>query len=363
MRTCAAAVAVALVVAAPAAAAPPGALPAGFAYSYGDAYRGWPVAPVNVQHPVRGAFLDPRGRDDDGLSGYHFGVDVSVDDRVPDPGAPPGMSHAVFAIEGGYVTEVTRNAAHRCLERRVEVGHFSYWHVSPTVQRWQRVRAGQQIGWTCRGVWHVHLSEWQRAGGVRTWVNPLHRGGKLAPYTDTAPPVVAALRFFGPVRTPWRPTTSLRAPDTAPPLRAEALHGRVEIRARIGDPQSFLGFLAQNPAWPSDVAPYRVALRIERSNGTTVLARTEFQADRLPQTPYLDHYAPGTVEADNMAECVGPPALRSCGGSYWLRPLSRLRLELWDTRRVPNGDYRVTVTAWDLAGNRGALSVPVVVAN
>jgi hypothetical protein len=34
---------------------------------------------------------------------------------------------------------------------------------------------------------------------------------------------------------------------------------------------------------------------------------TSFQADQMPQTPYVVHYAPGTIEDDNMQECVGPP--------------------------------------------------------
>src|SRR5579864_4618778 len=53
----------------------PGALPPGFHYFYNDNYQGWPVNPQHAQHPIRGSFLDPRGHDDTGLSGYHFGID------------------------------------------------------------------------------------------------------------------------------------------------------------------------------------------------------------------------------------------------------------------------------------------------
>ena len=365
---------VALMPAAPAAAYPPtpngpvfggvaGALPPGFHYRYNDTYRGWPVRPLHAQHPIRGSFLDPRGNDDDGLSGYHFGIDVNVDDAAPDFGAPAGMSHAVYALEGGVVSTPRTILKHRCINRRLDAGHFSYWHVSPIVQARQHVRAGQQIGWSCLGAWHVHVSEWQRAGGRRIWVNPLHRGGKIAPYTDTVPPVVAGLAFFGPPLLPWLPTKSLAAPDSSARLRPAALHGSVEIRARIGDPQSFLGFLARNPAWPTDFTPYRVAVRIASARGRTVLDRVSFQADQLPQTPYLVHYAPGTVEPDNMMECVGPPALPHCAGSYWFRPLSRFRQEFWNTRSVPNGTYRITVRAWDVAGNVGVRTATVTVRN
>ena len=148
----------------------PGALPPGFRYAYNDNYHGWPVAPTQAEHPVRGSFLDPRGKDDVGLSGYHFGIDVSIDDRSPEAGAPAGFSHRVYAVESGTAAVSASTPARSCLNRRLDVGHFSYWHVSPTVANGRHVQGGQQIGWSCKGVWHVHLSEWQVFRGKRVWV-------------------------------------------------------------------------------------------------------------------------------------------------------------------------------------------------
>jgi hypothetical protein len=341
-----------------------GALPPGFHYAYDDAYTGWPVSPVHAQHPVRGSFLDPRGVDDTGTSGYHFGIDVSVDDRTPDSGAPKGFSHAVYAVESGTVDRPNGDTTRACISRRLEVGHFDYWHVSPVVTQGQHIRAGEQIGWSCLGVWHVHLSEWQLYRGVRVWVNPLHRGGKLAPYTDTAAPVVNALAFHTPPKLSWSPKTSLAVPDTSKVLEPTALDGLVELRANIADPQSFLGFLADKPAWPTEFTPYRVTVSIRSlASGKVILRRTSFQADQLPQTPYSIHYAPGTIEDENMLECVAHPAHAHCAGTYWFRPFSRFRHEYWDTRAVANGSYSVTVSAYDLAGNTGSKSVTVVVKN
>ena len=342
----------------------PGALPPHFAYQYDSTYRGWPIAPTQVQHPVRGAFLDPRGLDDTGLSGYHFGIDVSVDDRHPESGAPAGLSHRVYAVESGRVSEPPKDTTRPCADRRIQVGHFAYWHVSPVVAARGYVKAGEQIGWSCLGVWHVHISEWQRYRGRQVWVNPLHRGGRIAPYVDTAAPVVNALVFVTPPRRPWLPTTSLAQPDTSTPLSPRRLHGLVELRANIGDPQSFLGFLADKPAWPTVFTPYRVSVTIRaRHTGKTVMKLTSFQADQMPQTPYIVHYAPGTIEDDNMQECVGPPAKPKCAGTYWFRPFSQFKHEYWDTRKAPNGLYDVTVRADDLAGNTVTKSVTVSVRN
>ena len=342
----------------------PGGLPRHFRFQYADRFHGWPVAPVHTQHPIRGAFLDPRGRDDSGLAGYHFGVDINVDDRHPDPGAPPGFSHRVYALEGGWAIPRAVDTTVPCSDRRLLVGHFSYWHVSPIVRLWQRITPGQQIGWTCRGQWHVHVSEWAKVGGARVWVNPLHRNGKIAPYVDRATPVVRALRFFaGPMQS-WRPTASLTASDTARRLSPIHLHGLVELRALVEGRQSFWGFIASHPAWQTPEHPYRVAVEIRSvQTGALVLGRISFQSDRLPQTPYLVHYAPGTVQNGSMAECLSLPPGSRCGGAYWFRPFSRFTHEYWNTRRVRDGAYRVTVYAWDIAGNMTSRTVRVAVAN
>lgn len=341
----------------------PGALPPTFHDQYADAFRGWPVRPLHRQHPIRGSFLDPRGRDENGLAGYHFGIDINVDDSHPDRNAPTGLSHRVYALEGGRAV-VVRGLRHACANRRLEVGHFAYWHVSPTVRTGTAVKAGRPIGWTCLGQWHVHVSEWRDVGSRRVWLNPLRPGGKIAPYVDTAPPVVSALRFVTPPATPWRPQRSLQGPDSALPLAPTRLHGLVELRAEIEDAQSFWGFLAKRPAWQTPHHPYRVGVEIrDRRTGAVVLRRITFQSDELPRTPYLVHYAPGTVEDTPAQECLALAATELCSGSFWFRPFSRRREEFWDTRRVRSGDYVVTVVAWDLKGNTGSLSVPVSVAN
>ena len=348
----------------------PGALPPRFQYVYSDSYHGWPINPKHAEHPVRGSFLDPRGKDDTGLSGYHFGIDISVDDRHPGAGTPAGFSHRVYAVESGTAAVRANTPNQKCLNRRLDVAHFAYWHVSPTVSNGQHVRAGQQIGWSCKGVWHVHLSEWQLFKGKRVWVNPLHRGSKLSPYTDIIPPVVNALVFVTPPTTPWHPTVNLTQPDTSTVLQPDRLHGLVELRANIADQESFLGFLADNPAWPTPFTPYRVTVTIRNARtGQLIMNRTSFQADQLPQTPYIIHYAPGTIEDDNMAECVGPPPLTKCAGAFWFRPFSRFHQEYWNTRTTPNGPYWITVHAYDLAvpgettGDVGSRSILTQVKN
>jgi hypothetical protein len=77
---------------------------------------------------------------------------VNVDDAQTDAGAWPALPHRVFALDTGVVSTPLHAAQRRCVNRRLDVGHFSYWHVSPIRRAGTPVSAGQQIGWTCLGV-------------------------------------------------------------------------------------------------------------------------------------------------------------------------------------------------------------------
>lgn len=342
----------------------PGTLDA--TYSYADDWRGWPVEHAGSQPPVRGSFLAPRE-----LGNYHFGIDVSVDDANADPAAPDGNSHRVYAVESGIV-QVAHNgsgfADPDCHESRLMVGHFEYWHLTPTVALGQYVKAGELIGWTCLGAWHIHLSEWAQVGARRLWVNPLHEGGKLTPYVDTLPPVVGPLRFRSPETSPWRPAASLLEPDASAPMPLDALRGLVELRAPVYDQQSDLGFLERDERyWSRVFTPYRVAVTVRRARDHgLVFAVDSFRADTLPSTSdltgYLGHYAPGSRKPLKMGSCTTRD-VATCAGRYIYRPFSQERRRFWDTRAVADGRYVVTVYAWDIEGNRAQRSEVVTVAN
>ena len=374
MRIAAAAFVLAVALAAPAEARDvPGSLEA-HAYVYADSWRGWPVAPVDAQHPIRGSFLDPRP------DGYHIGVDVNVRDDRPEPDAPPQRTHRVYALEGGIVSLPDNVARVGCVNRKVEVGHFSYWHVDPigTVAAGQPVAPGQMIGWTCTTMWHVHVSEWVQSEGRRVWVNPLHRGGKLAPFADTRPPRVHSVRFFAPAATDWveGPTDAIAAPGAGRELPRLRLRGLVDVRALVSDPQSFLGWFADaHPTLAADHRPQRVRIELTRlADGRRVVARDVFRADALDEpgrllppfdapVPFRVHYAPGTLQNLGAHPCVLGLQPRSCQGRYWLRLFARSGGAYWNTRLARDGRYRLVVRAWDAAGNAASTAVTIGLRN
>lgn len=335
---------------------------------YNDTYRGWPVGPRDQQHPVRASFLDPRTK------GYHNGVDISVRDDQPEPGAPAGRTHRVYALEGGTVWQVYKQPPPG-VEGMVRVGHFGYGHILPLVKLGDVVKPGQLIGWTTAGEWHLHLSEWCFIDGDknrRVAVNPLAPGGKIAPFTDTARPEIAELAFFRPASPTWRSVNCTFGgycavlPASGTRLAANALSGIVDVRARVHDAQSFRGWLDARPEQANVHHPARLHVSVRsQATGKLVVDREVFWYDAtlgaasalLGRKPIATarHYAPGTVEN-----------LRGAGGgqsTLWFRLFAGPSGQYWDTTRTANGTYRLTVTAFDLKGNRAERAIDVAIAN
>jgi len=328
-----------------------------FEQRYNDDFRGWPVSPQHQQHPVRGTFLDPRPDPQLGAI-YHTGVDVAVRDDRPERGAPAGRTHRVFAIEGGVVESATPRG-----ERgTVRIGHFGYGHVDARVSRGDRVQAGDMIGWTTKGSWHVHLTEFFLPGdGQRLLVNPLRPAGKLKPYVDTAPPVIHEIRFYTPAEPAWgrRVTGVAQLPQAGRRLDKTRLSGIVDVRAHVSDPQSFLGWFRDVPLLAAPHHPYRLGLLlVDRRNDQIVLRRTVYIA--LQELPIAlgQHYAPGTLQNHPAQGAINRRVQGA--GTYWFRLFQK---PYWDTTRLPNGPYLLAVRAWDAAGNRTRADVEFAIRN
>ena len=335
---------------------------------YADDYRGWPVAPRHRQHPVRGSWRDPRTGEI-----YHPGIDISVRDDRPERGAPAGRTHRVYALEGGPVWRVIK-PQRPTAEGIVRIGHFGYGHVLPVVELGEHVEPGQLIGWTTKGEWHLHLTEWRFPGKKRDLgipVNPLDREGKIAPYRDTAPPVIREIRFHRPVDSAWRTRngSAVFSPGGAL-LDPSRLSGLVDVRARIEDRQSFRGWFRDVALLETDHHPARVHLAVHRADdGKRALDRDVFSSDvwlgpESPlrnQIPISHHYAPGTLQ--NLRARTAIRLDRQGRGELWFRLFARRDRYHWDTTAFRDGPYRLTVTAWDVVGNRAEESIDVAIAN
>jgi hypothetical protein len=339
-------------------------IPPAMARAYADSYRGWPVAPRNRQHVVRGSFLDPRTKEK-----YHNGIDISVRDDKPERGAPRDRTHRVYALEGGKVWKLIPSRGDP--GGLVRVGHFGYGHVDPVVRLGQRVRPGQLLGWTIEGQWHIHLTEWEFPGGDRERripVHPLDRRGKIAPYVDLFPPVIRTICFYTPASPPWTsPLGRAVFPDAGFPLDADNLSGLVDVRARIDDPPSFQAWLRDLPLLRAAHHPSRVHVTVtRRADGKRVVNRDVFKpvwlgAEARRPVPFSHHYAPGARQ--NLRASKALKLKRQGEGAMWFRLFAQPTGLYWDTTLLRNGPYRIRVSAWDVAGHRASTFVDVVIKN
>jgi murein DD-endopeptidase MepM/ murein hydrolase activator NlpD len=288
---------------------------------------GWPVKPFDRPHPVRANFADPRstflgsptmrglmkGRC---FCSYHAGIDISVPDGT-----------AVYPVKSGKVRLVTREWV------EVDSGGgvaFQYWHITPLVRVGDSVSEDKTVlGHTFKGFKHVHLSELQNG----RLVNPL-APGHIGPYADATAPKVGAITF--------------RASDTGPELLPEYLHGRVEIVAAAAD----MPAMRVPGQWSGlPVTPARLTFHVVHlPDRKTVISETTALDVRntLPgnaRNMWLT-YARGTRQ-----NFVPMGAHR-----YWLQPgvyLFKIAPS-FDTRRLKDGAYELTVTASDTRGNHGS---------
>jgi murein DD-endopeptidase MepM/ murein hydrolase activator NlpD len=327
------------------------------------AWQGWPLWPLHKQHPIRGGFLDPRGSHLRPI--FHDGIDIAVRDDRPERGHPPDRTHRVYAVASGTVSVAPNVDQVKCNYRTVRVGNWGYGHVDPvgTVADGEHVEAGQQIGWSCRTLWHVHLGYWTTVAGRQVYVNPL-RSGVLEPYVDTAKPKIGGIRFTPPSPSvAWASFVgSIESSLDVVPLDPSNLRGVVDVSASVSDPQSFRGWLAKFPRLRANQVPYSIRVSLTSdADGDRVLAATVFDGGAVPSDPSLDGaiFAAGTRENLPTWYCLNYPNVY-CAGAYWFHLFGSGG---WDTRTVPNGRYRLCVDAYDAVLNHARSCVSVTVAN
>jgi hypothetical protein len=262
------------------------------------AIPGWPLKPFHRQHAIRAGINELRP------ANFHVGVDIEARNSQP-----------VYAIQSGYATIRYPGTG----DVNVDVGSFYYWHINPSVGDGQYVVAYKTvIGHVLDGFYHLALSE----GTTSDYLNPLRPGGSLRPYRNSEPPIIGIPRIFR--------------------------DGRVIVGA-FG-PQSFVqrGMPYETPV----LAPSSLAWRLynSRNKALTGLEWAMRGSQNFPPSLKPTIFAPG---ASNPGfECF--LTRRRCipNWVYWLAGGLTRPLPL---DSLAHGRYRLTVYAWDWAGNTSAL--------
>lgn len=292
----------------------------------------WPVKPFDVQHPIRGAFGDPRTVfengiledpfDGAGFFSFHQGVDIAAPNGTPIYPVASGTAHYLGAAT---LDVFARNHV-----------TFQYFHIISVVGEGQHVTASKTVlGYVQPPFGHVHITE---IDGERV-VNPL-QVGHLAPYVDHTRPTISSIIVKdqqGVVEAPL------------------GLCGKVELDVDAWDttPMPVPGSFHGMPVAPAYVGWRLVSLRGRIAIPWTTVA--DFRQTLPSNKRFYDVYARGTYE---NAPRFGREQYARMPGRYLFLISPAL-----NTRSLRNGVYVLSVRASDIRGNTTAASRRISVLN
>jgi murein DD-endopeptidase MepM/ murein hydrolase activator NlpD len=266
------------------------------------ASTGWPLRPFHRQHPLRAGIDELR------TGSMHSGIDIQARN-----------GQAVYAMQSG-----TAKVSRQGIDTNVQVGRFVYFHVIPWVQTGEYVSAySTVVGTVLTPAGHVHVTDlWGK-----TELNPLRPGGRVVgPWHDTVAPVIGTPEFVG---------------------------GRA-VDIRVYDPQSYT---RHTTYWTPVLAPAALAYRVYSARGRR-LTGLRWALRGTHVYPFsLRHrvYAPSARGGGWLCFAYHP----RCTPNWRYKLAGGLAPVL---PRLHSGVYRLTIYAWDWAGNVTARDERFVVA-
>jgi sugar lactone lactonase YvrE len=311
----------------------------------------WPVAPFTGPHEVAGSFGEVRGTREER---FHRGIDIRIEQGTH-----------VRAVRDGIVSDPIANDGVGALDEWLRIGDLTYVHIRAgrtaaalldparfaatydgrkltrlRVKRGARFAAGEEIG-TVNRFNHVHL----QLGWPGEEHNPLlfH----LVQFEDTVAPTIPSdgIRVYDDA---WRPQT-MRAQNRL------LVGGRVRVVIDAWDQ-------ADDNTPRRRLAPYELGYQVLHADGSPAAGfetrHPSLRFDRLGPDPDAPHqiYAAGS----------GIPFYGGRATRFRYIVTNRFAAGqategVWDTERLPPGDYILRGWASDLGGNMTERDLPVTI--
>jgi hypothetical protein len=304
----------------------------------------WPFPPGDEPAPLGNNFGEYQNYG--GSPYYHDGLDLL------------GPSHTeVDSVSSGYVVYIRNDdPLYSGIMITPDAGGtepgWLYWHIDPatfTVGLGDYININDKIGetaeWPVANFHHTHFNYINFTGGWYIAIgNPLEF---MVPDTDPDAPTFANA-YSGQL-------FAICNDNGSNYQLANNVHGKVDIIALIRDK-------INHPTW--QVVPYTISYKIDGTGGSVpetvlhtftgqipddttigVLYKDDSTCNSRGDYDYRDFYWIVTnTDGDNLVEASD---VNGC----------------WDTTTFPDGDYTITVRAWDEYGNLTEESMPVTVKN
>jgi murein DD-endopeptidase MepM/ murein hydrolase activator NlpD len=331
----------------------------GSAEDAGSRILPWPFTPAQG-HPIGNTYGEYQNY---GGAGYlHPGIDLF--------GAP---GQAVHAVHAGQVKAVLttggdwywRVATADTVTSGYSTGYL-YAHLeqqSIAVDVGDMVTAGQYLGelveWPIYDFTHCHFARIRDVGmqWYGSWLTPDNPHLDFTGHADPDPPI-----FESAHGSDW---LAFCTNQTSTYLNPMALHGEVDIIAHVSDP---IG-----TPWNCSVREIRYSIYPTGHPSLPVVD------DKLAVyfDMWSDMYAGGSHDPFLVELLYKRDGVCQTQGDYDYREFYHIITnsdgnqvyensdlwEAWDTSLVPDTEYIVEVTAWDVAGNSATVSMPVRVSN
>ena len=303
---------------------------------------------------------------------YHDGLDVVLPNGTP-----------IYAIESGYVRAIAGSPPGRwiVIEDADQPGWaWQYVHIDDVVPRiGEFVPDGARIaGVSFRGVEHIHLNRAYIDAGLNNWYDPYSfnfvQSIGLFEFVDTEAPTI---------KTPFHYFLN-ESDDELRDGRPLRVSGEIDIVAAIRDGGEYTGGrIGTLPDFGHRLAPERVRLSIAAAARPGETLWEHMSLDFSKVVLKFRRELPSLRDPDRVFALFKyrPPLQTSVPltfdrvFSYYIltnfgnnEPEPR-RIDpadghaSWDTRAFADGEYIVTVEAWDAAGNHAVAQDRVIVAN